>query len=162
VQEEATEQKQQRTLQAIVVFCCLLSLCCAGGALAADKEWLMQSMRFTRRVCLERGPVTSAETAASKVLDLGGGCSSSWFLDCVTSSDVVSIVEKISLHPKNMTIVTFKFALMKRGLNNQLGGVHHLTSGFGSGDCVFQPMGISFSCTSSGFDNANPTQRYRV
>jgi hypothetical protein len=50
-------------------------------------------------------------------------------------------VEKISLHPKNMTMVTFKFVLIKRGLNNQLGGGHQLTSGFGSGDGVFQPMG---------------------
>ncbi len=87
--------------------------------------------------------MASAETAASKVLDLGGGRSSSWFLGCVTSSDVVSIVEKILLHPKNMTMVTLKLALMKRVLNNQLGGGHQLTSGFGSGDGVFQPMGAA-------------------
>ncbi len=126
VQEEATEQKQQRTSRAVVAFCCLLPPCRAGGALAADKEWLTQSVRFTRRVCLERGPAASAETAASKVQDLGGGCSSSWFpgCGCVTSLNVVSIVEKNIVTPKNMTMVMFKFALMKRGLNNQLGGGH--------------------------------------
>jgi hypothetical protein len=100
VQEEATEQKQQRTKWAIVVFCRLLPPCHATGALAADKEWLTRSVHFIRRVCLEQGPAASIETAASKVLDLGGGRSSSWFLSCVTSSDVVSMVEKISLHPK--------------------------------------------------------------
>jgi hypothetical protein len=143
VQEEAMEQKQQRTSRGVVIFCHLLPPCRAGGALAADEEWLTRSVCFTRRVCLKRGPAASVETAALKVLDLGGGCSSSWFLGCVTSSDVVSIVEKISLHPKNMTMVTFKFVLMKRGLNNQLGGGHQLASGFGSSDGVFQPMGVA-------------------
>ncbi len=42
-----------------------------------------------------------------------------------------------------MTMVMFKFVLMKRGLNNQLGGGHQLTSGFGSSDGVFQPMGAA-------------------
>ena len=77
VQEEATEQKQQRTSRAVVVFCRLLPPRRAGGALSDDEEWLTQSVRFTRRVCSERGPAASTETAASKVLDLGGGHSSS-------------------------------------------------------------------------------------
>jgi hypothetical protein len=94
VQEEATEQKQQRTSRAVVVFCRLLPPRHVGGALAADEEWLTRSVHFTRRVCSEQGPVASAETAVLKVLDLGGGRSSSWFSGCVTSSDVVSIVEK--------------------------------------------------------------------
>ncbi len=139
VQEEATEQKQQRTLRAVVVFCCLLPPCRAGGALAADKEWLTRSVRFTRRVCSEQGAAASAETAASKVLDLSGGCSLSWFFGLWLCHEFRRSFHsgKNILTPKNMTMVTFKFALMKRGLNNQLGGGHQLASGFGSGDGVF-------------------------
>ncbi len=70
---------------------------------------------------------SSVEGAGSRrrplIVWLFGGCGVPKELVPVTSSDIGTDMEKYRSTTKNMTMVTFKFALMKRGLNNRKIGV---------------------------------------